>query len=217
MAKALSLAAVRKEILVKESTDSTWERDDTLITTATKSRQLLGYNVLFNKVVVLKILTDLGIEPFTHDSVWDYLGLVYSRATKKGEDKKHSPKGKRTGRREDLESEEDDESESADDEPDRRVEVSRAINQSSSRALLKMGWIRIPLNMYDEEIPVHVLDRAISVKEHIPEAKFYVVSFDPERANAQIAILDDPFLEVTVGSESYYIDVWDEPDFEAKL
>ncbi|MFB3917305.1 MAG: hypothetical protein ACE14M_11285 [Terriglobales bacterium] len=68
-------------------------------------------------------------------------------------------------------------------------------------------WRTVPLSRYEGEIPEYVLSRAIEIKEKIPQAEFYVDYLSVEKRY-------DPFLIVACGRERFYVDVWDEPDFE---
>jgi len=59
-----------------------------------------------------------------------------------------------------------------------------------------------------ENVPPFVLRKAIDIKRACPEVKLMVesISSDP-----------DPFLVAKLGRETYYIEVWDEKDFEKEL
>lgn len=76
-------------------------------------------------------------------------------------------------------------------------------------------WRRISLAGYDEDVPEFALMRAVQIKEKVPAASFtveYLVhteSYQPKTV--------DPFLIVSLGDEQYYIDVWNEPQFEREL
>lgn len=71
------------------------------------------------------------------------------------------------------------------------------------------------LGSYDGEVPVFVLNKAMQIQD----ACYSTVSFFiDQRITAQRArYLRDPFLVAQCGSEQYYIEVWDEPKFEATL
>ena len=81
----------------------------------------------------------------------------------------------------------------------------------------KFGYAEaVYVEPYTRYVPVHVLNIAVSVKTAVPEAVLYV----HELQQTQMEIpkpLPDPFLEVRLDSERYYIAVWDEREFEAKL
>lgn len=79
-------------------------------------------------------------------------------------------------------------------------------------------------------LPRGVLDLGMQVKEVLPNAGLYVHQLNKDSGpwfkvldvafggvgNA-LRSLDDPFLEVRFGGESYFIAVWDEPGFDGKL
>jgi hypothetical protein len=69
-------------------------------------------------------------------------------------------------------------------------------------------WERTALDSYKAPVPEFVLSKALQIKEELPDAQFFVDScrFHP-----------DPFLAVKLGNEMFYIEVWDEPEFESKL
>jgi len=59
------------------------------------------------------------------------------------------------------------------------------------------------------EIPEFALSRAVEIKERLPKARFYVEELMVDKRY-------DPFLIVACGRERFYIDVWDEPEFESQ-
>ncbi len=71
------------------------------------------------------------------------------------------------------------------------------------------GWHLVPLRKYKGGVPEFAISKAVEIKERLPKAEFYV---DELRAVKRY----DPFLVVTCGRERFYIDVWDERDFEVK-
>lgn len=68
-------------------------------------------------------------------------------------------------------------------------------------------WRIVPLQKYEGEIPEYVLARAVEIKQKLPQAGFYVDYLAVEKRY-------DPFLVAVCGRERFYVDVWDEPDFE---
>jgi hypothetical protein len=81
----------------------------------------------------------------------------------------------------------------------------------------KFSWQMCALNQseaseyipaYHEEVPEFALNKAIQIKREVPEAKFFV---------HRLTSFRDPFLSVSLGSESYFVEVWDEPKFEGRL
>lgn len=73
------------------------------------------------------------------------------------------------------------------------------------------GWYSLPrweereLSSYEEPIPEFVLNKAIQIKERLPE-----VTFEVEHLNES----PDPFLKAKLNDEEYYIEAWEEPSFE---
>jgi len=58
------------------------------------------------------------------------------------------------------------------------------------------------------DVPEFVTAKAAEIATHLPEASFTVEELRSERRAY------DPFLIVSYGRESYYIEVWDESIFE---
>jgi hypothetical protein len=73
---------------------------------------------------------------------------------------------------------------------------------------VRARWRMVPLRKFQGEVPEFALARAIQIKERLPKAEFYVDELKAEKRY-------DPFLVVSCGRERFYIDVWDERDFEA--
>ena len=67
-------------------------------------------------------------------------------------------------------------------------------------------WAMTELKQYAKAVPEFVLRKALQIHEELPNAKFFVdeCKFHP-----------DPFLVVAHGDEIWWIEVWDEPKFEA--
>jgi hypothetical protein len=73
-------------------------------------------------------------------------------------------------------------------------------------------WQKKSLGDYGlTEIPDFVLERAVLVKEACPDAKLYVETLVSDRYSVT---LRDPFLIAVQNGERYFLDVWDEPQFE---
>lgn len=72
-----------------------------------------------------------------------------------------------------------------------------------------LRWVKRPLE--DKvDVPEFVKAKAAEIATRLPEATFTVEELRSERRAY------DPFLIVSYGSESYYVEVWDESDFERK-
>lgn len=84
-------------------------------------------------------------------------------------------------------------------------------------------WESIPLFCYELPVPAYVLEKAIAIKERLPNVDIKIeqvkmFSWKYELIDRFVSFFDpDPFLSVEYGSQKYYIEVWDEPKFEAKL
>ena len=83
--------------------------------------------------------------------------------------------------------------------------LAKGCELSDRLAALFPTWERVPLAGYQEDVPLHVLERAVAIKKQLPSAEFYV----EQRAK-------DPFLIVKCDEEEYYVEVWQEPRFEAR-
>jgi hypothetical protein len=78
-------------------------------------------------------------------------------------------------------------------------------------------WRRVPIRAYDLPIPSHVLATALLIqnKFHNVSTHEFGMTIDVMRADAETRD-PDPFLVVTLGSASAYVEVWDEPSFTPK-
>lgn len=71
------------------------------------------------------------------------------------------------------------------------------------------SWGKTELSNYEQPVPEFVLDKALRIKERLPEVVFHVQHLNEPKA--------DPFLIASAGKEIYYIEAWDEPRFESTL
>lgn len=77
------------------------------------------------------------------------------------------------------------------------------------------NWTVNSLHGYSNFVPEHVLSKALEIKKEVPEAKFLVYDLMEHSETYKRPRRDpDPFLEVVLREERYYIEVWDERDFE---
>ena len=89
------------------------------------------------------------------------------------------------------------------------AKIAKAGDDGSAALVGSTGyWAQTLVEEYEKEIPEHVLNKAIQVKREVPEVEILVDEF---------TVVPDPFLVVRHGSESYFIEVWDEPKFEGRL
>jgi len=73
-------------------------------------------------------------------------------------------------------------------------------------------WQKTELGKYDQAIPEFVLDKAIRLKEQLPDVRFHVMHLSDPKA--------DPFLVASLpnyDAEIYFIEAWDEPRFEGRV
>lgn len=81
----------------------------------------------------------------------------------------------------------------------------------------KYTWHSTSIEKFDGYVPTFALSRAIEIKKIFPQAKFRVDFLTLETEEREIRRSEDPFLSVSYGEETYYIDVWDEEEFEKKV
>jgi hypothetical protein len=72
-----------------------------------------------------------------------------------------------------------------------------------------LRWVRVPLEEVPN-IPEFVKDKARQIASLLPDATFTVEQLWSEKQAY------DPFLIVSYADESYYVEVWEEPEFERK-
>jgi hypothetical protein len=70
------------------------------------------------------------------------------------------------------------------------------------------AWTEVEISQYKEAIPLHVLDKAVQIKKALPDAEIIIEHLTESQ---------DPFLVVKHGGKKVYVDVWEEPRFEATL
>lgn len=79
-----------------------------------------------------------------------------------------------------------------------------------------ISWATHPLSSYNDVVPEFALDKAIAIKRECPSAEFYVDQLqEGDQWNPKPR--PDPFLLVKLGSETLYLDVWDEYKYERTL
>jgi hypothetical protein len=78
-------------------------------------------------------------------------------------------------------------------------------------------WRATPISAYKKPIPEFVLNKAVQIAEKCPKAEFTIEELQVERYQRIQRTLPDPFLVAKLGSESFFVEVWDEPLFENKL
>jgi hypothetical protein len=82
----------------------------------------------------------------------------------------------------------------------------------SSYVTVTSRWSLVPIAKYTQIVPEFVLRKAVQIKEACPEVTIYV---DALKVNTKR--IPDPFLVVSLGKEKYWVEVWDEAEFEATL
>jgi len=162
---------------------------------AKKASRVLGYRGLltFNAGGKLQaILESLEIEVIDPKAVFEYQSK-FGRATY------NKPV---IFVEEAIQDDDEDDEEEEDDDDEEPVRSSHG----------RYFWNRVPIKEYHKAIPEFVVSKAIQVKEALPEVQVFVeeLQYDP-----------DPFLVVTCKNdnfiEQYYIEVWEEPQFEGRF
>jgi len=95
------------------------------------------------------------------------------------------------------------------------------VNSIWPETIYKRYWETFPLSKderagYKGYIPVHVLHLANQIADNCSDVSFFVEELQLSAKKVERP-LPDPFLVAVRGSEKYYIAVWDEREFEAKL
>lgn len=75
------------------------------------------------------------------------------------------------------------------------------------------NWRVYDMATYKLPIPIHVIAKAIEIKEKLPSARFRIHAFEFDKAG--YVRWADPFIEVLVPGLDlgYFFEVWDEPTF----
>jgi hypothetical protein len=81
---------------------------------------------------------------------------------------------------------------------------------------IRYKWESSAIANYTGNIPEYALEKALQIKTRLPETHFQV-----ERLVEETETIPkpkrDPFLIAILGNERYYIEVWNEKEYEAKL
>jgi hypothetical protein len=97
------------------------------------------------------------------------------------------------------------------------VKVFRSYN--GTPAARHFDWYQIELDDYSEDVPEFALHTALRISQLLPDARFFVEHLGrlPASSRQQNRVRSlDPFLIVAHGDKTYYVEVWDEPNFEAE-
>lgn len=78
----------------------------------------------------------------------------------------------------------------------------------SKNKYARVTWEAYNLVGYEKPVPEFVLNKALEIKEEVPDVEFMI---------EELTIHPDPFLVAVLGKERYHVEVWDEPKFEAKV
>jgi hypothetical protein len=95
----------------------------------------------------------------------------------------------------------------------------RAIRRAGGRFMARFSWHLVDLENYKAEIPQFALARATSVAKALTRrmprlGKTFAVS-ELHRQRTR-AVDPDPFMVLQVLGHNFYLDVWDEPNFEGR-
>lgn len=85
----------------------------------------------------------------------------------------------------------------------------------AERKRIIVSWHRNTIGGFAGYIPEHILSKACEIREKVPGVSLLVDQqyTDNERWRKPAP---DPFLVAQLGNEEFYIDVWDEPEFEKR-
>jgi hypothetical protein len=72
-------------------------------------------------------------------------------------------------------------------------------------------WAHVSVNYYDRAIPDGILNTALEIKEAIPSCDLRVYYLQ-QTEHFKVRPHPDPFLEVRLGNEKYFVEQWDERD-----
>jgi hypothetical protein len=83
-------------------------------------------------------------------------------------------------------------------------------------------WLRESIKDYRKPIPEYALHTMVGLKKQLPQANFMVDHLEAEASLLERSYSPpkvysgDPFLAMQYGSQTYYLEVWDEAKFEGK-
>lgn len=82
----------------------------------------------------------------------------------------------------------------------------------------RTDWENYPLRGYEGNVPEFVLEKAVNIAKALPQTEFQIVQL-VERSDRKERTqrLPDPFLIASLGNERYYIEVWDEKEYERTI
>jgi hypothetical protein len=177
---------------------------------AIQAESILGYDVLRKdkklEGVLSHALHALEIEPFNNESVHAYKSSMLNNALVEArQDEKYKGRyvGQSTYSAKTL-------------NPTNKSNFREGNLSDEDRKYLKpyqkyviVHWLMSHLNGYARPVPEFALFKALSIKKLVPNVKFYVEELKLEEH------IYDPFLVACTDSEFFYIEVWDEPKFEA--
>lgn len=100
----------------------------------------------------------------------------------------------------------------------RKAEAKKSRTPSWQRSQFRerILWKSFDIARYTKTVPEFALRKGIQVKSACPDARILIEELTVQRTQP-VRKDYDPFLVVALGSERYYIEVWDEAKFETKL
>jgi hypothetical protein len=76
-------------------------------------------------------------------------------------------------------------------------------------------WHRFDLRAFSGAVPTEVLEKAVRIHQAMPEAGLFIDQLAEREERAERVVrLNDPFLVAVFRDEIYYIDVWDEKEYD---
>ncbi|MEK7537064.1 MAG: hypothetical protein AAB584_01280 [Patescibacteria group bacterium] len=87
------------------------------------------------------------------------------------------------------------------------------VAMATTTGIGKWKWRRVEIERYNAKIPEYVLRKAIQVKQALPEGKLWIYALSPHSIENPL-FRGDPFLELQAGKKRFFLEVWDEREFE---
>jgi hypothetical protein len=93
--------------------------------------------------------------------------------------------------------------------------VIAASRYATKKTAYTFSWARRDLRHCNDEVPLFAVSHAVALKKELPTADFQVESFTRNGYQCR-SVVFDPFLIMNLDGIEFYIDVWNEPKYEAR-